>query len=415
MTDQRPSPSDPTDATDVADATEPEHSDGPDPSGDADYPEDAAIEAARADSRLARGLAIGAIVIALVAVGLTAWRLVSPATASCQSTAWGATPSVTDLPAGWSIGGTQFEVDRMQMTLLGPAPQGQTSARAVVYATVTCFPTGAADAVTKSQAAATAAGQTVTSRTDLGEQGFTALDPSGATFVQFRHGDVVAYMAASGDATAAEAEAVASAFDRALGGAGPQVVTGSSAPSTGVAAPPSGAVSTTAPSPSDAGSIASAAPSPVPSAAAPELEAVLPTSVAGTALSMESAVGTSVLGTDAGSRAITAALRAAGKSPDDLRVAQAYDPTSSVDLSILALRGVGMKGDALRKIVLDTWLAANGSGVTTSTVTLGGQPFLKVDYGDGGSVSYVTTRGDIVIVIETADAKIAAEAAAALR
>jgi hypothetical protein len=358
------------------------------------------------EARLTRRLAIGALVIALVAAGLTVWRVVSPTGSSCQSTAWAAAPATADLPAGWSISATQYDVDRISVTLLGQVPQGQTTSRPVVYATVTCYPHDAAAAVTKSQAAATATGQTVSSRSDLGDQGYTALDPTGASFIQFRHGDVVAYLAASGQATAVEVEAVASAFDRALGGVGSVAPIATPGPSNGASAAPSLAASLAAP--------ASTGPSPSGSVPAPELEAALPKTVAGTTLTISSAVGASVLGTDAGSRAITAALRADGKAVADFRAAQAHDPTGAADLTILALRVTGMKSATLQKIVLDTWLSATGTGVKTSPITLGGQAFTKVDYGDGGPLSYITARGDIVIVIETAVPALAAQAAAAL-
>jgi hypothetical protein len=392
----------------------------PSPSGLASggrRPAPAALPDAAADARRARWLAIAAIVVACVAVGIAAWRLIAPAGASCQSTAWGATPAVADLPAGWSVGATQFEPDRLSVTLVGPTPQDTSTNRPVVYSTVTCFPQDAAGAVTKSQAATASAGLTVTARTDLGDQGYTAVDQSGASFIQFRTGDVVTYVAASGDATASEAEQVASAFDRALGGNGGSGGTGGAAGSAGpaTAAPGAGgpAVPALAPSASAAADVspdASASSAP----AAPELEAKLPTTVGQTTLSIESAVGSAVLGGDAGSRAITAALRAEGKSLDDLHVAQAYDPSGAVDLSIFAFDVAGMKGAALQKIVLDTWLAATGSGVTSSETTIGGRKVLKVDYGDKGSMSYVITDGDIVLVVETANADLAGQAIAAL-
>jgi hypothetical protein len=357
-------------------------------------------------ARLTRRLAVGALVIALVAVGLAAWRLVAPGGASCQSTAWSAAPSVADLPAGWSISATQYDVDRLSVTLLGQAPQGQTTSRPVVYATVTCYPQDAAAAVTKAQAAASSTGQIVSARADLGDQAYTALDQSGASFIQFRHGDVVAYLAASGQVTAVQVETVASAFDRALGGHGTTAAIGSPAPSGAASAAPSDAATPVAPT--------SPAPSPSAAAAAPELEAALPATVAGTTLTISSAVGASVLGSDAGSRAIIAALRADGKAVADFRAAQAHDATGAVDLTILALKVTGMKSATLEKIVLDTWLSATGTGVKTSAVTLGGQAYTKVDYGDGGALSYITTRGDIVIVIETSVLDLATKAAAAL-
>jgi hypothetical protein len=359
-------------------------------------------------ARLTRRLAVGALVIALVAVGLTAWRLVAPGGASCQSTAWSAAPSAADLPAGWSISATQYDVDRLSVTLVGQAPQGQTTSRPVVYATVTCYPQDAAAAVAKAQAAASATGQTVSARTDLGDQAYTALDQSGASFIQFRHGDVVAYLAASGQVTAVEVETVASAFDRALGGHGTTAAIGSPGPSGAASVAPSDAASPIAPT----------SPAPLPSAAAaaaaPELEAALPATVAGTTLTISSAVGASVLGSDAGSRAIIAALRADGKAVADFRAAQAHDATGAVDLTILALKVTGMNSATLEKIVLDTWLSATGTGVKTSAITLGGQAYTKVDYGDGGALSYITARGDIVIVIETSVLDLATKAAAAL-
>ncbi len=90
----------------------------------------------------------------------------------------------------------------------------------VVLATVTCYPDGAADSVTRSAAASKAIGQVVTNRDDLGDQAFQAVDASGAIFIQFRHGDVVADLAASGGATQTEVDEIASAYDRALGGDG---------------------------------------------------------------------------------------------------------------------------------------------------------------------------------------------------
>jgi hypothetical protein len=369
------------------------------------HPNEPAPAEAAAAARLTRRLAIGALAIALIAVGLTAWRLLAPA-ASCQSAAWAAAPPTADLPAGWSISATQYDVDRMSMTLLGSVAAGQTSARPVVYATVACYAHDAAAAVAKSQAAATAAGQTVSSRTDLGDQAYTALESSGASFIQFRHGDVVTYVAASSQVTAVEVEAVVSAFDRALGGDGSSAAIGTPEPPNSASAAPSEAASLAPP--------ASTQPSPSGAVAAPELEAALPATVAGTTLTISSAVGASVLGTDAGSRAITAALRADGKSGNDFRAAQAHDATGTLDLTILALRVTGMKSAALQKIVLNTWLSASGTGVKTSAITLGGGAFTKIDYGDGGAMSYITARGDIVIVIETAVADLAAQAAAAL-
>jgi hypothetical protein len=353
-------------------------------------------------ARTNRRIAVIALVGALVALGLVTWRFVLPADAGCQSTAWAASPAIEELPLGWTVSSSQYDVSRKTMTLLGPLPSDSTTNQAVLYATVTCYPQGAAESVSRSADAAAAAGQTVTSRSDLGDQGFLATDASGAIFLQFRHADVVVYIAASGDATSDEVDAVASAFDRAMGGDGAAVAIGT---------PDTGAPSPSADQPS---ADASAAPIPTESPAAPELEAAMPTQVGDITLTVESALGTDILGDDQGSRAIIAALRADGKTPDDLRVAQAYDATGQADLRILGVSVTGMSLDSIKALVISSWLAATGPGVSTDTVTLGGHEFTRIDYGDGGSVDYLLAEGDHVLLIETADATLAEQAAAAL-
>ena len=160
--------------------------------------------------------------LAAGALALTAWRAIVPAGSACQTTAWDTTPKTEDLPSGWSISATQYDVDRKQMTVVGEVPADESSQQAVVYATVTCFASGAEDSVTRSADAAKAAGQTVTERDDLGDQAFSAADESGPTFIQLRHGDVVVYLASSGVADEGQVDTVASAFDKALGGDGGQ-------------------------------------------------------------------------------------------------------------------------------------------------------------------------------------------------
>ncbi len=132
------------------------------------------------------------------------------------------------------------------------------------------------------------------------------------------------------------------------------------------------------------------------------------------ALTVDSASGSMILGEDQGSRAITAALRAAGKVPDDLKVAQAYDESGASELSIMAIGVDGLTPAKVLPLVLDSWLAASGPGVTRQQVTLAGKEFTRVDRGDQLAMDYVTTRGDAVIVITTADPAEAEAVAAAL-
>src|SRR5450759_467099 len=77
-----------------------------------------------ADARPRRPIsivAIAALVIALVAVGLSAAAILRPAAASCQVAAWDAVPKVGEVPSGWTISSTDFYPDYQTTTIAGPA------------------------------------------------------------------------------------------------------------------------------------------------------------------------------------------------------------------------------------------------------------------------------------------------------
>ncbi len=351
-------------------------------------------------NRTTRRIAIGAVVIAFVGVALAAWQLLGQGSASCQAAAWNTTPSAGDLPAGWTISASQYDLDRKLMRFLGPVPADTTTTQPSIDATITCFPDGAADSVTRSRDAIAASGQAVTTRDDLGDQAFSAVDPTGAMLLQVRHGDLVVYIA-SGSGTQNEVEIIASAFDLAMGGNGGNAPIGTldvgSSPSNESASPEA----------SDQG-LASESP------VAPELEAVIPSTVGDVQLAVQSETGDAILSDDQNSRAIIAALRAGGKQPSDLRLAYGYDAIGDSDLVITVFAVDGMKLDALRQLVLDSWLSASGAGITTDSVTLSGVKVTSVDRSDGGPIDYVLTRNGDVITISTADAGLAAQAVAAL-
>jgi hypothetical protein len=369
-------------------------------SGSRPRPSDERAQLAEA-GRTTRRIAILALVLAIVGVGLAASRFLVAGGATCQEGAWDVRPATDDLPAGWTVSAGQFDINRQQVTLLGPLPEDETSAQAVVYTTITCFPQGAADAVARSEEASRDAAQLVVPRDDLSDGGFSATDESGATFTQFRADSIVVYLAASGDASPAEVDTIASAFDKALGGDGGAIAVGT--PDPGIVAPSDG--------------LESAGPSEeVPSlgAVAPELEARLPTAVADLTLTVDSALGTDVFGEDSSSRAIIAALRSEGKTPADVTLAQAYDETEGADLSILAVEVDGLAQDKTQAIMLDSWLAASGAGVTREPQTIAGREFIVVDYGDEGTKDYVLAEDGAVIIITTASPELADAAAAAL-
>jgi hypothetical protein len=355
--------------------------------------------------RTTRRLAIAALILAFVGVGVAAVSALAPVDDSCQTRAWDTAPKDTDLPTGWTVPSSQYDISRKSMSLVGPPSADATTAQAVVYATITCYPSGAADAVARSADASKTAGQTVTTRNDLGDQGFSAADASGATFLQFRRDRIVVYLAGSADSTAEQVDAIASAFDKSMGGDGGAV----SLPAPGAVTPvPSADASAGSAGASPSASASAAAP------VAPELEAALPPKVGDITMTIDSATGTMILGTDQGSRAITAALRADGKTPDDLKVASAYDESGTSELTVMAIGVDGLSGAKVVPIVLDSWLAASGAGVTREQVTLAGHTFTRVDYGDEGPMHYVGLVGNAVIWITTADPAEAKAVAAAL-
>jgi hypothetical protein len=353
---------------------------------------------------------VAALVLALVAVGLSAFAILRPATSSCQSAAWDAVPRASEIPAGWTIGVTDFYPDNQTTTIAGPASTTG-SAGSTIYASVTCFGASAADAFDRSELASRSAGRSVTVLDGIGEAAYAiAGSTAGASAMQFRRGPLVAYLASSGVTTDAELRQVGQAVDAALRrGLG----------DSGAVAPPApSAAATPAASPAaSAGASAGASPQPsqaLASPVAPELEALMPRLVNGTTLVVESATGDQVLGTDTASKALIAALTSFGKKQTDLQIAQAYDSSSTLDLTVLGFRVPGISAAQLQPAVLQTWLFAGATGVTTKEATVGGVKVTEVTYGGSTSVSYVAARKDAVIIIPSADAKIAAAALAAL-
>jgi hypothetical protein len=281
------------------------------------------------------------------------------------------------------------------MSFIGPPPPDEFTAQSAVIGTITCFPDGAAEAVDRSREAAEGAEQAVIERDDLGDQAFSAVDPSGATFLQLRAGPVVVYLAGTPETSATDVDSMASAFDIALGGDGGDI------------APPA---------PSDDIGLGSDDPGafPAPSQAAPELAALLPARVGDLQMDITSLTGADFLGEDPGSRAVLAALREAGLGAEDLKVAEGYDSLGETDLSMLAVRVDGMPVEQTRDLVLDVWLAASGPGIQQDTVTLAGEEWLRIDYGDESRKDYVLLRDDVVIDVTTADPALAERVAEAL-
>ena len=109
-------------------------------------------------ARTTRRLAIAALVLAVVGVGVAGVSALAPSDDSCQTRAWDTAPKEADLPADWAVVSSQYDIARKSMSLLGPGSADGTTAQPVVYATITCYPSGAGDAVIRSAEASKAAG-----------------------------------------------------------------------------------------------------------------------------------------------------------------------------------------------------------------------------------------------------------------
>ena len=362
-------------------------------------------------SRLVAALGLVIAVIAL-AVSLRS-ALVAPAS-GCQTTAWNAVPPEGSLPSGWSIAASDFTPTGLTSTLSGPQASDGSGTPTTVYTTISCFGADASQAVERSRTAAAAAGQTVSTMDGLGDEAYSTTDAaSGGMAIQFRRGTLVGYTAATEAIPAGDLEAIAGAFDDAMRSAeaGATLPPASGRASGASGSPAAGTPALPKSSPSSG---AGASPSAAASPAAPELEALLPDAVNGTTLTRDSAVGSDVLGGATAGRALAAALRTLHADPTKLHVAEAYDASGTIDLSILAFAITGLDTKQLRSTILSAWLSSGGPGVKTSTETMSGHQATVVDYGDKGTVSYVIVDGNAIIVIETSDSTLATQAAAAL-
>ena len=349
-------------------------------------------------------------VVALLVAGLAlAWVALfrGGGAGDCQARAWDSVPATADLPIGWSVETRNFFVGNLSMTLAGP-PAADQSPESVIYATVTCYGADGSEALARSRAAEIASGNATNDLAGIGEAGYTVGDDlEGLSSIQFRRGDLVAYVVIAGEVSTEDLRATGQAIDEAI-----RTARAGDIPSPEPV--PSEPVRTIGPEPSFEPSPPPASSSPEASAAAPGLEALLPTEVEGTPFLVDSATGADILQDDPGSRAMTAALRALGRTPGDLRVAQAYDETDELDLYFVAFQVDGVEPAAFRTLILQSWLVADAEGVTIEEVELAGKTLTRVDYGDELADAYLFSANDIVILMHTSSAELAESGAAEL-
>jgi hypothetical protein len=356
-------------------------------------------------SRLAAAtpwLAVGAAVIAIEALAVAVLGRETDLDA-CRRSAWSAVPASGDLPTGWTVNSTDLNANGMTVSIGGPPPADTNTTQPVVYASVTCYGNVAATAMSQYQDSAKAAGATVTDRGHGGDAYDVSNASTGSVTTLFRVGGLIGQIADAGSAAPAELAQITSAVASAMGD---KKAGGTSSGG----ANPSGAGASNLPIPGPSGSDAANASAP----AAPELEALMPTSVGGTTLTVQSSTAADAL-TDPTSRALSAVVRSLGANPANLQIAQAFDQTNTIDLSIIGFRLAKGDGAKLKAAIIQTWLSAGAPGVKQTEVTLGGKTLTKIDYGDKGTVEYVYGGPDYVIVLDTADPTIATEAASQLK
>jgi len=146
---------------------------------------------------------------------------------------------------------------------------------------------------------------------------------------------------------------------------------------------------------------------------APELEAVLPTTVNGVALQTKSAAGADLITEDAYGESLKAFLTSVGKAPADLHWAQAIDDAGALDGVFNVWSVAGVDGTKLRDTLVEAW-KADYPDLKVTDVTVDGQAMQSVVFDTETPPSYLYVRGEQFYDIWTGDAKIAAAGIAAL-
>lgn len=144
-----------------------------------------------------------------------------------------------------------------------------------------------------------------------------------------------------------------------------------------------------------------------------EMEVLLPTEWAGSALQAQSWTGDAILGDDASSQLLTKFLTDAGKTTKDLRVGQVTDPTQALDGLITVYAVPGLEAAAVRDALIAAW-KIDYPALKATPVTLEGHQVMKVDFGPDAPTSYLYVQGDAVYDIEVSDEALAISALAAI-
>ncbi len=349
-------------------------------------------------------LSVAATAIALGAVGIGLRGTDAPA---CETAAWQALPDGAALPSGWSMVSNRVFVDNLLTTLAGPtpSPSGQ---RPAVFTSLSCYASDAPLAIRRAHEAALAAGGADVSFAKIGDESFVVFSPaSSTTTLYIRRGALVADVSADTSVDRSTLEAIGRTVDAAM------VRSLAASPDAAAIAQPS-PVALASPAPSSAAS-PSAAPSgpaaspsaPAESHVAPDLEKLLPSRVGTTSIAAQSVLGSTALGSSPAAQALVASLKNLGKTPADLQIAGAYDPTGTLDLSLFAYRVKGIDPTELGRAVIESQMSNSADQATSSQVTIGGQPITKISYAKGSPVYFYLANG-VVYAVQSGDANLVA-------
>jgi hypothetical protein len=359
---------------------------------------------------LAGRIGIAALIVAVVALAMSAIQVGLAATNSCDAEAWDAVPAEGALPSGWTVAETRITNEGLELSLDGPsAAEG---GAATAFATVSCHGTTASAYLDRSSQATEAAGQSPIDVAAIGDQRWAKRSSDFTmTHLTFRRGGLVVELEGSTSIEVAVLEEIARAIDGTITGAGGAPA--SIAPSGSEVAIASAGDSAPASAPASGDPSASTEPTPAPSQAAPELVGLLPTEIDGTALTINSATGETLLGADdAQSRAVRAGLATLGRADADLEVAQAF--ARELDMYLLAFLLADARPGELADLIERVWLLTGSPGVAREVSTLAGKEVAIVSYDDDLNDQYVYSFDDAVFLIDTGDAGVAERVLTAL-
>jgi hypothetical protein len=199
----------------------------------------------------------------------------------------------------------------------------------------------------------------------------------------------------------------------------PPTASVSTAPSAAASEAPSAAPSEVPPASGGAPSAAPTVP-PVPSFAIPsftsdkELEAALPTSYQGVTLKKFSFKGTGLVNTTSESgKQLVALLQSLGKTPDDLSLALASDPTGKLGVAFGAYRIKGADAGTWAPIFYRV-SEQQTPGTTLTDVNLGGKSVKRIETPKLKDLTYAWARGDVLFFVSTTTDTLAGPAIAVM-